>query len=110
MVAHFGAAREFEEFVAVAPAAVGAGELGVGEGGWGIEGLDFCAPVEGDSEEAELIVDEGAGVHGDGARSEDVEVEEGGGGVGEEREDFGSGARDEDGAVEVVGHVDVVPN
>lgn len=93
------------------PSTIGAGELDVGEGGWGVEGFDAGLPVEGDSDEAELVVDEGSSFHGDGLRREDVEVKEGGrdafeiAGVGEEREDFFSWAGDEERPFEMVAHL-----
>jgi hypothetical protein len=67
--------------------------------------------VKGQSEEAELVVDKGSGLHGDGARGEDAEVKEGGSdpfqiaGVGEEREDHFSGSGEEEGAFKMVEHL-----
>lgn len=111
MIVHQGSAGCVGEAVAMVPAAIGSGELDVSEGGDGLEGFDECLPVEGDDEETELVVDEGSGVHGDGARSEDVEVEKGWGDslevfdIGEEGEDFFSGTGDEEGSVEIVEHL-----
>jgi hypothetical protein len=105
VIVHLGSAGCVGEAVAMVPAAIRAGELDVSEGGDGVEGFDACAPVERDAEETELIVDEGSGVHEDGARGEDVEVKECGGdslevfGVGEEGEDFFSGPGNEEGSV-----------
>ena len=111
VIVHLCAAGCFGEAVSVMPAAIGPGELDVGEGGDGVEGFDAGAPVKGDAEEAELVVDEGASMHGDGARGIDVEVKERRRdafevfSVGEEGEDFFSRTRDEERAFKVVGHL-----
>jgi hypothetical protein len=51
LVVHLGAVGDFVKVVTVMPAAVGAGELDVGEGGRWVEGFDEGAPVEVDAEE-----------------------------------------------------------
>jgi hypothetical protein len=92
------------------PAAVGAGELDVSERRRRVEGLDESSPAERDAVEAELIVDESTGAHSDGARGDDVKVEERRGdalevsGVGEEGEDLFTGAGQKERPFETIGH------
>ena len=109
-VAHECAAGGVFEFVAMMPEFVGTFDLRVDEEiGW-LEGFDARLPFEADAVEAEFVVDESAGLHGDGRRGEDMKAEEGGRdafkveGVGKERKDFGARAWDQEAAFEVVGH------
>lgn len=63
------------EIVGVVPQAVGPFELAIDEaGGWG-PFVDAAAPVDGQAVEAEAVVDEGPGVHGDRAWRENVKVQ-----------------------------------
>jgi hypothetical protein len=94
----------------VMPVFIGAFELGVDEEAGRSERFDAGTPLETGAVEAKLIVDECAFAHGDGWRSEDMKVEEGGRDafeierVREECKDFSAGAWDEEGSVEVIGH------
>lgn len=106
VVGDFGAIILCDEAMFVAPETIWAAELFVDETVRWFPGGDFALPGNWEAVEAEFVADAGAGMHGDGRGRDDVKFEEYGSealeiaGVGEEGEDFGDGAGEEDGAVD----------
>ena len=106
VIGDLGAVILGDEAVFVAPEAIGAAELFVDEAVRRFPGSDFAFPGDGESVEAEFVLDARAGMHRDWRGSDDVEFQECRSeafevvGVGEEGEDFVDGAGEEDGAVD----------
>src|ERR1700710_55339 len=95
------------------PSAIGAGDLDVGEGRYGVKGFNKGLPMKGNSEETQPVVDQGSHLHDDRTRREDVKEEESGRdafqvpGIGEEGEDLFTGSGDEERSFKMVEHLDL---
>jgi hypothetical protein len=77
LVAHAGLVPFGRESMAVDPETVGAAFLFIDEVVGRVPPGDFRLPTKGDAMDAEAVVDESAGLHDDGCRRKDGEVEPG---------------------------------
>ena len=65
------------ERVLMNPLAIGAAQLFIHETEWGLPGGDVRAPADRKAVNAQLVINEGALLHGDGKRSDHLESERG---------------------------------